>query len=201
MLRHITVSALVALAATSAAAERPSLTEISDKLDALLRDATPMQFCGWTAATTNGAADGITRLDEICAAEFPGSRMCTAGEALDSFSSGPLPIQGFGWVRGQFGVVANPTLTGQPFVMVEQSIGFAADVTLAQIENQNCSQFNSDSGGTLGLIFGRSSPTFGARFFLAACSGNWQVSCCAPKSTTPAASVASSPTPSPATRK
>lgn len=104
LMRRLIAILVGAMALSSAAqADRVSLTDISAQLAALLNQgAVQMQYCGMTTAETSGDTDGIGELDDMCGAEFPGSRACTAEEISDTQYLGVLPDADFGWVRGEF---------------------------------------------------------------------------------------------------
>lgn len=55
---------------------------------------------GITAVTTDGNQGGYAGANARCAAEFPGSHVCTADEVIKSYNCGaPIPA-GVGWVSG-----------------------------------------------------------------------------------------------------
>lgn len=179
--------AVLAIFAAPANAQRTTpVTVQNDEANAVPICRVEDQFVGFSATTTSGAAGGTGNMHDMCAATFPGSRQCTASEALNNANAVEPPTGSFGWVYGQFSVAANPTLEFQPFFMVEQATGLAREVNRLQVVSQNCGQWVSSASTIQALTFGRPiSSAIGARILYTACSSAHPVACCAAKAVCP----------------
>ena len=143
------------------------------------------QFVGFTSATTNGDAGGFGGLNDMCAAEMPGAKLCTAGQIAATYSGDDAPTTGVAWVRGQFAATLRSVDSIPPFFIFDQQSGFAYQGGANDVFDSNCRQFRNADPRTgtipvLGAAFGR---RFGESPALVVeqCTRQLSVACCAVK--------------------
>lgn len=135
------------------------------------------QLVGFTSATFTGG-QGVLGFTRACQQEFPGSRMCSSTEVMET-TTVPSGLSGEAWVR--------PTLISSGDIRVSlPDSGGAADAAgiSGSPETLSCDGWRNDLfpvGGTGGLVIDAA-----GRFYVAGrpgtmnCAGPRAVACCAP---------------------
>ncbi len=116
--------------------------------------------------------DGVIALNNACNTEFPGSRMCTTVEVMNSAGDFSAP-QG-AWVRPVLKPVSlysDFSVSPRRPVQFEEGSGFFTSGTTASL---NCAGFAFSGGGDLGMIY-----IGEGRFSKLDCATETAVACCA----------------------
>lgn len=129
------------------------------------------QFKGFSSTNLNGTR-GVLEMTAACAATFPGSRMCTSEEILQTTTVPEISSNADAWVRPSF----TPVATGGNAVAV------GMDASGVSAPNANVGSTAEDlscrgwiASGALGLVVNRSGS-----FRIVGCGNNRPVTCCGP---------------------
>jgi len=129
----------------------------------------PFQLVGFTTATFTGG-QGVLGFTTACQAEFPGSRMCTSVEVMETTTLPSGLPAGEAWVRPV-------TPVGLPGAVVD------ASGSEANADALSCGGWSQSTSGTNGLVVdgsGRFRSTTRSPTGMEGCHVARAVACCAP---------------------
>ena len=129
----------------------------------------------WVGITSNIYKPdiGLMKFSEICGSEFPGSRMCTSKELMETHSRPPIQEKSpYAWVQPIIASLGETDGT-HPFIIVEQYTGVKT-----QESTLNCKTWRSTDWKIAGLaieLFENEERRFGPL----GCNTTAHIACCA----------------------
>ena len=121
------------------------------------------EFIGETTQATK-ASVGLLALHEMCSAQFPGARMCSAADILNNGAGASAPV------------LFGPLIWLNPTLVAGDSAGFQLDASgVGSTTSLSCHNWSVDFASVGGLVL---SPS---RITASSCDNTYKVACCSAK--------------------